>query len=250
MLVLGIDTSTAVSSVALGGGRGILASATVSRERGHETFLVPAIRFLAVQAGVTLGQVSGVAVGLGPGLFTGLRVGVATAKAMAQALHVPILGIPSLDLLAFGVRHASRLICACVAARRGEVFSAFYRPVPGGVQRLGEFQAATPERLASEIEARGEEVLLVGDGALAYRERLPRPRAEVASASLAHPSAAALIELAVPRFIREEGDSPLALEPIYVRKADAEIAWERHGVVIRRPDRVKIPGRRRGEEGR
>ena len=111
-----------------------------------------------------------VAVDLGPGLFTGLRVGVATAKAMAHALRVPMIGVPSLDLLAFPVRFTSRLIVAAVDARRGELFYAFYRQVPGGVQRLGDHRVGTPDDLAGELLAAGEECLLVGDGAIRYRE--------------------------------------------------------------------------------
>src|ERR1051326_8980707 len=151
MLVLGIETSTAVSSVALGSEQGILASAMVSRGKGHAEFLVPAVRFVCDQAGVSLHALGGIAVGMGPGLFTGMRVGVATAKTLAQTLGAPIVGIPSLDLLAFEVRYTSKLICACVDARRGEVFSAFYRQVPGGVQRVSKYFVEPPERLGIEV---------------------------------------------------------------------------------------------------
>ena len=250
MIVLGIETSTEVSSVALGSQEGIIASAVLARGKGHEQFVVPAIKFVARQADISMGQITGIAVGLGPGLFTGIRVGVATAKAMAQALRVPIVGIPSLDLMAYSVRHSPRLICACVDARRGEVFSAFYRQVPGGVQRLSQYVAWPPSRLAGEVQAGGEEVLFVGNGALVYRDKLPAARSEFASVSHAFPTAAALVELSIPRFFREDTDPLLELEPLYVRKTDAEIAWERQGVVIQRPDRVKISKRPPDEEHR
>ncbi|MGH2728577.1 MAG: tRNA (adenosine(37)-N6)-threonylcarbamoyltransferase complex dimerization subunit type 1 TsaB [Actinomycetota bacterium] len=248
MLVLGIETSTAVSSVAIGSEQGIVGSAQLGRGKGHEQFVVPAIRFILEQAEVPVRQLAGVAVGVGPGLFTGMRVGVATAKTMAQALRIPIIGIPSLDLLAYSVRHSPRLICACVDARRGEIFSSFYRQVPGGVQRLSEYQAWPPARLADEVQARSDEVLFVGDGALVYRDKLNAARAEFASQAQAFPTASALVELAIPRFVREDTDPLLELEPLYVRKTDAEIAWERQGVVIKRPDRVKIAKRQPGEE--
>jgi tRNA threonylcarbamoyladenosine biosynthesis protein TsaB len=248
MLTLGIETSTAVSSVALGTEQGIVASALLSRGKGHAEFLVPAIRYITSEAEVSMTSIAGVAVGIGPGLFTGMRVGVATAKSIAQALRVPVVGIPSLDVLAYGVRHTARLICVAVDARRGEVFTAFYRQVPGGVQRVSEYVAWPPERLAAEVEARGEEVLYVGNGALVYRQILPHRRAEYSSLSQAFPAASALVELALPRFIREDTDPLLELEPLYVRKTDAEISWERRGVVILRPDRVKIPKKPPEEE--
>jgi tRNA threonylcarbamoyladenosine biosynthesis protein TsaB len=241
-----------VSSVALGTEQGIVAAAQVSRGKGHAEFLAPAIKYITAEASISLGSVAGIAVGLGPGLFTGMRVGVATAKAMAQALRVPVVGIPSLDFLAYGVRHSPRLICAAIDARRGEVFTAFYRQVPGGVQRLSDYAAWPPERLAAEIQARSEETLLVGNGSIVYKQRMPHARVEFASLSQAFPAAPALVELALPRFVREDTDPLHELEPLYVRKTDAEIAWEKRGVVILRPDRVKIPKRIEdagGEEG-
>ena len=248
MLILAIESSTPVSSVAIGSEQGIVASATLARGKGHAEFLVPAIRYISEEADVAMRRLAGVAVGLGPGLFTGMRVGVATAKSIAQALRIPIIGMPSLDLLAYGVRYSPRLICAAVDARRGEVFAAFYRQVPGGVQRISEYVAWPPERLAGEIEARSEDVLFVGNGALVYRDRLPHRRGEFASFTQAFPNAGALLELALPRFMREDTDPLLELEPMYVRKTDAEIAWEKRGVVILRPDRVKIPKKKPDEE--
>ena len=249
MLVLGIETSTVVSSIAIGSENGIVASMSLARGKGHAEFVTPAIRHAAGEAGIALGSLAGIAVGLGPGLFTGMRVGVATAKTMAQALRIPVVGIPSIDVLAYGVRHSNRLICAAADARRGEVFAAFYRQVPGGIQRLSDYQAWPPDRLAAEVQSRGQDTLFVGDGAMRYWKRMPHKGTEFASYTHAYPTAAALVELALPRFIREDTDPLLELEPLYVRKTDAEIAWEERGVVILRPDRVKIPKKDPQENG-
>ena len=228
MIVLGIDTATQQAGCALGGAEGVLASFHVARGRRHAETLVPAIRFTCNQAGVRLREVSVVAVDVGPGLFTGLRVGVATAKALAQGLRVPVVGLSSLDLLAFTVRHTNRLVAAVIDARRGEVFSAFYRSVPGGVQRLGPPKVSSPEEVASELMARNEDTLLVGDGAVRHAQVLGgASHAEVADGGLAYPSAAALVELAHPRALREEFVQPWELEPFYLRKSDAELNWER-----------------------
>lgn len=249
MLVLGVETSTPVSSVALGSEQGTVASMTLARGRGHAEFLTPAIRHVCEQAGVSPGQLAGIAIGLGPGLFTGMRVGIATAKALAQALSLPVVGLPSLDLLAFDVRYTSRLICACVDARRGEVFSAFYRQVPGGIQRISDYHVEPPERLAMEVEYHGRDILFVGNGALVYRNLLAGGRAEFASVSRAFPSAAALVELALPRFFREETDSLYELEPLYLRKADVTIGWETRGVMgIPAGASAKPTGRRRSRK--
>jgi tRNA threonylcarbamoyladenosine biosynthesis protein TsaB len=227
VIVVGIETATPRTSVAIGTEREILAETTVAGPTRRE-WATPILEQLLRWSGLEPSQVGGVAVGLGPGLYTGLRVGVQTARSLAQVLRVPIVGLPSLDVLAYGVRSTHRAICAVIDARRGEVFFGIYRPVPGGVVRETEHIVASPERLVGELEAVPGEVLLVGDGAILYRHELGAigARAEFASPAAAHPSAAALVELAVPRFEREEFDRLHDVVPIYLRKSDAEIAWD------------------------
>jgi tRNA threonylcarbamoyladenosine biosynthesis protein TsaB len=228
MLILGIDTATPQVGCAIGGHEGVLASFQAAKGKRHAETLVPAIEFLCQKARIELSEIGAIAVDVGPGLFTGLRVGVATAKAMASALRVPMVGVSSLDLLAFEVRWTPRRIVSIVDARRGEVFFAFYRQVPGGVQRLSPPRCGTPEELCSEIQATGEECLAVGDGALRYGEALEDLiRVEVGDAGLAYPSPAALVQLAHARALREEFVNSWDLQPVYLRKADAEANWEK-----------------------
>jgi tRNA threonylcarbamoyladenosine biosynthesis protein TsaB len=233
MLVLAIETSTPQTSVALGTQQGVLASQLVSWGVGHSEAVVPAIHHLLDLTQVRPPQVSGVAVGLGPGLFTGLRVGIATARAFAQVLRVPVVGIGSLDVLAFSVRYTRSRICAVSDGKRGEVYFAFYRPVPGGLARESDYLVGPPERLGADLEASGEETLLVGGGALLYRRVLEEAGTplEFATTSTAFPSAVELLELALPRFLREETGRAEDLLPHYVRKSDAEINWSRAGRV-------------------
>jgi tRNA threonylcarbamoyladenosine biosynthesis protein TsaB len=231
VLVLGLETSTPQSSVCLATERGPLASATLARGQAHGEFLVPAVAFCLERAGLGIRDVNGVAVSLGPGLYTGMRVGITTAQTLAHARRLPVVGLASLDLLAFGVRHVRRLICAVIDARRGELFWAFYRTAPGGVQRTSEFRLGPPSKLAGEVESTAEDVLAVGDGALATRALLESTGAEVASPLFAHPSAAALCELALPRFIREDTLRAEDLRPIYLRRADARIGWKQRGAL-------------------
>jgi tRNA threonylcarbamoyladenosine biosynthesis protein TsaB len=227
MIVLGIDTSTGHTSVALGTEHGLIAEATFASPRKQD-HVVPAIQQMLEWAGLRLSNVGGIAVGLGPGLYTGLRVGVQVGKSLAQTLTVPIVGFSSLDVLAFGVRTTRRVIGAVLDARRGEVFFAFYRSVPGGVMRLGEHRVDRPDALVAELEALPHEVLLVGNGAILYRRQLEAPGVRVAFASAvqATPAASALVDLAAPRFIREDTDRPTDVVPLYLRKTDAEIAWD------------------------
>jgi tRNA threonylcarbamoyladenosine biosynthesis protein TsaB len=111
--------------------------------------VIPTVQQLLAWTDVKLTSLAGVAVGIGPGLFTGMRVGIATAKTLAQVLGIPVVGLASLDVLAFATHYTRRAICAAIDAKRGEVFFAFYRSVPGGVTREGDFQVGSPSALTA-----------------------------------------------------------------------------------------------------
>lgn len=250
MLILGITTSTMQVGCAIGGHEGVLAQIHSSRAKRHAETLTPAIDFLRRQARIDLDEIGCVAVDVGPGLFTGLRVGVASAKAMAHALRVPMVGVSSLDLVAFPVRWTPRLVVAAIDARRSELFTAAYRQVPGGIQRLTEHQVSTPDDLAVDLEATGEDVLLVGDGALRHRQAFAElGQVELGDQGLAYPSAASLVQLAHARAVREDFVQPWDLEPLYLRRPDAEINWvTRDGRVGEGPG-VAAPGGGAADQG-
>lgn len=226
MLILGIESSTAQVGCAIGGHEGVLASAHSAKGRRHAESLAPQIDFVRRQAGVELRDIAAVAVDVGPGLYTGLRVGISTATSIAYALGVPMIGVQSLDLVAFPLRTSPRLIVAALDARRGELFHALYRQVPGGMQRLTAPAVGAPDELASDLVARDEQSLLVGDGALRYREVFDAlVDAELSDQGLAHPNAASLVQLAHARAMREEFVNPWEVQPVYLRRPDAEINW-------------------------
>lgn len=227
MLVLGIDTSTSQVGVAVGDAGTVRGEVRLVGRRKHAEQLAPAIQQLCRDTELRLDQLAAIAVGIGPGLFTGLRVGVTTAKTMAQALQIPVVAVPSLDLVAFPLRHARRMITAVIDARRGEVFHARYQPVPGGVQRVSAYSVSSPSDLVLELESTGEETLLAGDGVERYRAEFDAlDRVEHAGASFAMPSPSALVELATARVHREEFESPYDVKPMYLRESDAELSWD------------------------
>ena len=232
MLILGITTSTAQVGCAIGGHEGILGAVHSRRGRRHAETLTPAVEFLCRQTRVELSDIGAIAVDLGPGMFTGLRVGIAAGKALAHARRLPMIGVSSLDLLAFPLRHSNRRIVCAIDAGRGDIFHASYRQSPGGVQRLNEPEVGSPDDLASDLLATNDELLLVGDGALRYRDDLEVvTRVELADPGTAYPLASSLVQLAHARALREEFVSPAELTPLYLRKPDAEINWQTRDTV-------------------
>ncbi len=229
---LAIDTATSQVGVALAGPGGPVASLHLRQGRRHGEALAPAIEILSRLTGVALAEVGSIAVDLGPGLFTGLRVGIATAKALADALGVPVVGCSSLDVLAH--RHASsrRSVAAVVDARRGEVFWALYAPAEGGMAPLTEPAVSTPEDLAASLvaalssgldaPARGG-ILATGDGARRYAAVLGAVAGvEIDHPDGDHPSATVLADLAAGR----PSVDAARITPIYLRSADVRIGWQ------------------------
>ena len=240
-VVLAIDTATPQVSVALAGPAGPLASIHVAGGRRHGELLAPAIAEVCRIAGISLQAIDGVAVDVGPGLFTGLRVGVATARALVSALGVPGLGLTSVEILAAAHRHQPGPVVAVVDARRSEVFWAPFRPGPEGPVQGAPTAVAAPEAVVAALLASGEGALVVGDGAVRYREALSAVAGvEVAGPEHAHPSAAVAARLAVARWSGDAsaGATPEAgagIEPLYLRPPDVRIGW------ASRPDPVPVP---------
>ncbi len=236
MLLLGLDTATRRIGVIVANEHGLLGRVELGGtvDAGpprHAETLAPAIAWCCEQCGIAPPQLSAVAIGIGPGMFTGLRVGVTTAKLLAQSLRIPMIPIPSLDLLAYPLRYTHRLVVATIDARRNELYWAIYRPVPGGVQRISEYELGTPDDLVAEIQARGEDALVCGDGALRFGSAVAPlgRRVEIAGPAHASPSLTALADLALARYEREHFCTPDEVLPMYLRRSDAELDWDRKG---------------------
>jgi tRNA threonylcarbamoyladenosine biosynthesis protein TsaB len=224
MLILGIETATEQVGVAIGGHEGVIATFEVTRGRRHAEILTPAIEFVCRQADVDLSEIGCIAVDVGPGLFTGMRVGLAAGKALAQALRIPMIGITSLDLLAFPCRHTDKVVVPVIDARKAEVFWAMYRTVPGGIQQVSPPTVGPVDELVGDLLARSQDVLCVGDGAERYRDQIiDGYRCEIAAP--VHPPVGALVQLAHSRALREEWMRPGEIEPVYLRAPDAQINW-------------------------
>jgi tRNA threonylcarbamoyladenosine biosynthesis protein TsaB len=234
MLILGFDTATSVTSIGLADENRVLADLSLVSGKTQVERLMPLIDLILTQANVTVRDVDGMAVGLGPGLFTSLRIGVTTARTLAQVLNIPIVGVSSLDTLAYSLAHSSALICPVIDAKRGEVFSAFYQSIEGEIQQIRSEKVVSPEDLIQELSRLERHVILVGDGAWLYRDLFLQKlvgKIEVAPAVLNYPRASNLISLAFPRFLAGPSmvqmDQVYKLVPTYIRRSDAEIAFER-----------------------
>lgn len=226
MKVLAIECATPGASVALTEGREAVAHAARVDRTGHAEFLIPAIDFCFDQAGWSARDLDGIVVDVGPGLYTGIRVGLATAQGLGATLGVPVIPVSSLDALALDATTGHRHIWAVVDVRRGELATASYRPVPGGVVKDGTTELVDPEGMRALLESDTSDMLVVGDFALVadvalrglHRVKTGRPR---------FPSARAVGEIGGGRLERGEVPHPDEIRPIYLRDPDVNINWDK-----------------------
>jgi len=223
MIFLGIETSTSCGSIALAERDRVLAEWNLNLSKTHSERLLPDLAHMLLSAGMKMDQIDVIAVSIGPGSFTGLRIGLTTAKALALAKAKPMVGIPTLDVLAENVLTSEILVCPALDARRGELFASLYRrEPPGRSSRVTEYLSVTPERLMERI---GEPTLFLGDGALLYRDRLlSQASHEICFAPLEYnaPRATALCRLALQKYSVEGGIHARDIQALYVRASDSE----------------------------
>jgi len=127
MIVLGIETATAVCSVGLTDGEVVLSEVSEEAGRRHSVVLVGMIEQVLMDAGYSRGQLEGVAVSAGPGSFTGLRIGMGLAKGICVSLDIPIATVSTLEALAVQSGSASSIVCGCLDARHEELYSGVYQ---------------------------------------------------------------------------------------------------------------------------
>ena len=229
-LILSIDSSTSCCSVAVSTTDRVLSEVTFNLRMDGGRRLSPVIRDLLGDLSLTLKDLSAVAVSRGPGSFTGLRIGVATAKALAMANGLPLYSANSLLVLAFNARLSRVDICPVMDARKGEVYAALYRFDEIGCVEKSKPVLTTPENLVAGLPKRA---VLVGDGALRYREVLRAGGGDgrwIAPAALAIPRASYLACLVRSGTVTARVDDVMGFEPLYLRIPEAEVKWrERTG---------------------
>ena len=224
MRVLALDTATEIGAIALVEGDTLLAQTQFRVEKTHSQNLWRIIRFLLAETGWGLEQIDLWAVSIGPGSFTGVRIGLATVKGLAWVTQKPVIGVSTLEVLAWSVTPTPYLICPILDARHQEVFFAFYRYTPAGsVRMVREPGHLRPLALLREIQ---EPAVFLGNGVRRYqelfRDRLG-PRVLVPGA-WGHPlSGFTLAAIAQERFRRGKVRNAGEVSPLYLRPADVDV---------------------------
>jgi tRNA threonylcarbamoyladenosine biosynthesis protein TsaB len=238
VLILALDTTTRSGSVAVLRDDTLLAVVEGDGARTHGERLPGEIERVLEAAAVARGDLALLVVASGPGAFTGLRIGLAAIQGLAMVLGTPVVGVSALDALAASVASqldpGERTLCAWMDAQRGEVFAGGYEiGLEGGPARSwtprGEPRVGRPQEVLADLTAgRDGGIAFVGDGAERYRaEILSSAPDRVRLLPVPTALAPALGRIGRARAARGEAGPPHALQPLYVRRPDAELERQR-----------------------
>jgi tRNA threonylcarbamoyladenosine biosynthesis protein TsaB len=235
MLVLAIDTSTAVGAVgwveadehAHRPDATRFARLVAPAEPGHAETLIDRMNAALAVGGHALADVGLIVFGRGPGTFTGLRIGLGTAKGLALSSGTPIIGISSLEALAVSAG-VEGLVAPLIDARRGELYAALYDVRIEDGRTLARLAAAErvvrPETLVSALGlgSSASRIRFVGNGAARYAD-VVRSAGELLPLIAAAPDPCRMALIGLERYLAEGPDDPATVEPTYLREPDAKL---------------------------
>ena len=236
-MILGIETSSAVASVAVGNDKEIRSELIVQAGLTHSEQLVPHIEAVLTTGKVKKSNITGIAVTIGPGSFTGLRIGLGTAKALAYAWNVPVVGVLTTDVLAQSLMYSNYRICTVIDAQKKQVYGRQYEWNGVDMVALDTIEVhQVPELLEKLVQLSGDTpVVIVGDGlkrlekeyALGVEEgRIDPMKLVIGHESKQRPRASHVIQVALPQFMSGNIPDAQSIEPFYIRKSEAEVVWD------------------------
>lgn len=223
MRILAIDTSTMVSSISVLEDTSILGEYSLNQEKTHSELLLPMTDALLKGLGMQLKDIDVFAVGVGPGSFTGLRIGMSAVKTMAQVLDKKIVGVSTLEALAYGVM-TEKLIMPLIDARGKRFFAAVYKWEDGKLVNIVEEGLYKLDKIKEFLGNSDQKYMLVGEAInLVQDEFNGLDNISYTHASLNNCIASNIAVIATQRAKDEKFDSYFDLAPNYIRKPQAEI---------------------------
>ena len=231
MKILAVDTSAMVASAAVLDENITIAEFSTNYKKTHSQTIMPMIENILNMIELTPSELDYVAVSSGPGSFTGLRIGAATAKGIAHAVNIPIVGVPTLDVLAYNIFETDKLICPIMDARRKQVYSALYVYNNGVFERITDYMAEDIEYVIQKALEYNKKIIFLGDGVPVHMDRIKQLKdmAVIAPVSCNMQRAACVGALALEKIKKGEILKYEEFSPYYIRKSQAERMKQSNG---------------------
>lgn len=225
MLILALDSTALVGSVALCEDDHLLGEFTVNTGHTHSETLLPMVDAVLHTCGKTVDDIDLFACTAGPGSFTGVRIGAATVKGLAFGKGKPCLGISTLEALAYNAEPFDGIICPVMDARRAQVYHAIFASDGKQTSRLCEDRAQAIDNLGDELSEFDRPIYLVGDGAwLVYHTLAERlgDRLILLPERWRNQSGYAVAQCARKAYEQGATGTDATLVPVYLRPSQAE----------------------------
>lgn len=227
MKILALDSSGLVASVALIQDDTLVAEYTMNYKKTHSQTLLPMLDQIRQAVELDLDSLDAIAVAAGPGSFTGLRIGSATAKGLGLALEKPLIGVPTLEALAYNLYETPEetLICPIMDARRKQVYTGVYAFKDHRLVTVREQEALPAEELISALNQMGKKVIFLGDGVPVFKEMIIEKcqvPCSFAPAHLNRQRAGAVAALGAVYYKEGKIQTPAEHQPEYLRVSQAE----------------------------
>ncbi len=273
MLLLALDTSTHQASVALCDEQTLYGEYTWQIGNNHSVELLERIqRLVVVDCGSSLQAIDGVTVAIGPGSFTGVRVAVATAKAFAFALHKPLVGVSTLEIIAAQQDKWRGPVCSILEAGRSELYAACYLfderdsngEITHHIRQLSEYLMLSPQQLVTHLSEHMNQwagvpgkrqvspILFCGELSETTRQVIYE---QMQGKSLfidnlqATRRASSLALLAIQRLDEGKIEDPMLLEPLYLRRPSITKSTRKQPLLGQKPNQSSDLNQTEREEG-
>ncbi len=224
MLLLSLDTTTPVGSVALLRNTVLLSEVNCDSSLTYSERLLPALHYILETQGLESRDIDAFALAVGPGSFTGIRIGVSTIKSLALASGKLVAPVSSLDAYAMKLHmdRGERLVCPFLDAKKGEVYSALFESQGGQIKEIIAQGAYSPDDILSRLPS-NRIIGFIGNGVSVYREKIVsylKDKARLSSRSLFIAREVGLLGNKALKDNRgvQSGD----VKPLYFRKSQAE----------------------------
>ena len=222
MLILALDSTAVVASVALCDGAKLLANYTVNLGNTHSETLLPMVEAVMKAAHVSADDIDLFATSAGPGSFTGVRIGAATVKGLAFGKDKPCIGVSTLEALAYNLIGFEGIACPVMNARRSQVYTALFEVRDGTLIRLTPDRAISITELEEELLTLSKPVYLSGDGYAITREGFSRFTPKDTPSILIPQNGYSVAMCALRQYEMGVRTTDVELSPVYLRLSQAE----------------------------
>lgn len=223
MKILAIDTSSKICSVAILEDNNVLLEKHTNDEKTHSQNLMPLIDDLFKQSNLSLDDINLLACCQGPGSFTGIRIGIATTKAFADAKGIPVVGITSLESLAYNITQ-NGLIVSLLDAKNDNVYYSMHSFDGKAYKQIGDLKSDNIQNILDTLSIYDDSLIFVGDGSVVHSDKIKNQIKNPIFASNEQnlQTSISIGKSAYNKFKKGIYGDSNALLPIYLKKSQAE----------------------------